>query len=372
MLKFRRRSRTGLAVAAAAVAAAAIAIPASMASAAAHPPRNEFRQTNLISNLTNQHAKIVDPNLRNPWGLALLPASPLWVADNATGKAGIYTVTAGGAAVANTGRVVTVPGGAPSGQVANPGSDFVVTTTAGMGPALFIFSSESGKITAWSPAADPFLANGKATATVEASSKTAIYKGLAIASTKAGSFLYATNFHDGRVEVFNSKFKPVHLAGKFQDPHLPHGYAPFGIQELNGYLYVTYALQNSAREDDVKGPGHGFIDIYTNNGLLVKRLASGGALDSPWGLAIAPSGFGPFRGKLVVGNFGDGKINVFGPVSGHFIAQLRGVTGKPVTIPGLWGLTFGTATTGGTKTLLFSAGIHGEADGLVGSLNAVS
>jgi hypothetical protein len=134
MLKFRRRSRTGLAVLAAA-AAAAIAIPASMASAAAHPPRNEFRQTNLISNLTNQHAKIVDPNLRNPWGLALLPASPLWVADNGTGKAGIYTVAAGGAAVANTGRVVTVPGGAPTGQVANPGSDFVVTTTAGMGPS---------------------------------------------------------------------------------------------------------------------------------------------------------------------------------------------------------------------------------------------
>ncbi len=362
---------TGLAAIAAATAAVAIAVPAATAAAAAHPPRNDFHQTNLISNLTTQHAKVVDPNLKNPWGLALLPASPLWIADNNSGKASVYTVAPGGATTANAGLVVTVPGAAPTGQVANAGSGFVVKTKAGMGPALFMFSSESGNITAWSPVADP-ITGGKSTATVEASSKTAVYKGLAIGSTKAGSFIYASNFHDGTVDVWNSSFKAAHLPGKFKDAHLPAGYAPFGIQELHGYLYVTYALQDKDKHDDVKGPGHGFIDIYTNNGFLVKRLASRGALNSPWGLALAPTGFGPFPGKLVVGNFGDGKINVFGPVSGHFIAGLHNEKGKPIVIQGLWGLLFGTATTGGTKTLLFSAGIHGEADGLVGSINADS
>jgi uncharacterized protein (TIGR03118 family) len=372
MLKFRRGGlATGIAVIATATAAVAVAVPASMAGAATHSPRNEFRQTNLISDLTTQHAKIVDPNLKNPWGLAFLPTSPLWVADNNSGKATVYSVTPGGAATQNLGLVVTVPGGAPTGQVANAGSGFVVKTKAGTGPALFIFSSESGKITAWSPAADP-IAGGKSTATIEAHSGTAIYKGLAVAGTKAGAFLYATNFHDGTVDVWDSNFKAAHLPGHFKDSHLPHGYAPFGIRELNGYLYVTYALQNGAKEDDVKGPGHGFIDIYTNTGFLVRRLASHGALDSPWGLAIAPSGFGPFAGKLIVGNFGNGTMNVFGPASGHFLGTLRNEKGKPIVIPGLWGLTFGTATTGGTKTLLFSAGINGEADGLVGSINADS
>jgi uncharacterized protein (TIGR03118 family) len=357
--------------------ALAVAVPASLAGASVHDnSQNQFHQTNLISDRTDQGAQVVDPNLQNPWGLALGPATPLWVADNNAGVATIYTITPGGAMAANTGNVVTLPGGrastgdgpSPTGQVFNPTDDFVVTSTAGSGPARFIFSAEAGQISAWSPAADPFV-NKMATAQVEFSSPTAVYKGLTIASADGHDYLYASNFHDGTVDVFNSKFHLVHLEGNFQDPNLPAGYAPFGIQELDGHVYVTYALQNAAKHDDVSGPGHGFIDIYTNEGFLIKRLASRGTLNSPWGLALAPDNFGPFGDRLIVGNFGDGLINVFGRFSGRFFGQLRDQSGNPIQIDDLWALKFGTQATGGTNTLLFSAGINDEKDGLVGSIN---
>jgi uncharacterized protein (TIGR03118 family) len=208
------------------------------------------------------------------------------------------------------------------------------------------------------------------TAQVMFSSPTAVYKGLAIATTDEGTFLYASNFHDGTVDVFDSNFHQVHLLGDFRDPSIPVGYAPFGIQAINGLIYVTYAEQDAQKHDDVAGPGQGFIDIFTADGLLVKRLASRGALNSPWGLARAPAGFGPFSGKLLAGNFGDGRINAFDQFSGDVAGHLDNEHGQPVTIDGLWGLRFGTATTGGTTTLLFSAGINDERDGLVGSINA--
>jgi uncharacterized protein (TIGR03118 family) len=371
------RPLTGLAAMSA--CALAVAVPASLAGASVHDnnSQNQFHQTNLISDRTDQGAQVVDHNLRNPWGLALGPATPLWVADNNAGVATIYTITPGGAMAANTGNVVTLPGGrastgdgpSPTGQVFNPTDDFVVTSTAGSGPARFIFSAEAGQISAWSPAADPFV-NKMATAQVEFSSPTAVYKGLTIASADGHDYLYASNFHDGTVDVFNSKFHLVHLEGNFQDPNLPAGYAPFGIQELDGHVYVTYALQNAAKHDDVSGPGHGFIDIYTNEGFLIKRLASRGTLNSPWGLALAPDNFGPFGDRLIVGNFGDGLINVFGRFSGRFFGQLRDQSGNPIQIDDLWALKFGTQATGGTNTLLFSAGINDEKDGLVGSINA--
>jgi uncharacterized protein (TIGR03118 family) len=213
--------------------------------------------------------------------------------------------------------------------------------------------------------------NGASTATLEFSSKTAVYKGLAIATTAAGTFLYASNFHDGTVDVFNSHFQHVRLAGHFRDRFLPRGYAPFGIQEIGGFLYVTYALQDAARHDDVPGFGRGFIDIYTNNGFLVKRLVSRGALNAPWGLAVAPMGFGPFGGQLLVGNFGDGLIHVYRLFSGRPEGTLLSKHFRPIRIDGLWALTFGTASTGGTGTLLFSAGIDNEMHGLVGSINPV-
>ncbi len=375
---FRPRSFAVGLLALAVPTAVAVATAVPSASALASVAENEFHQTNLISDLSNQGAQVVDKNLLNPWGLALGPTTPLWVADNNAGVATLYSVTPGGGTAAKVPLTVTLPGGrastgdgpSPTGQVFNPTSGFVVKSPAGSGPAFFIFSAEAGQISAWSPVADP-ITGGNSTAQVEFSSKTAVYKGLTIASTEDGTFLYASNFHDGTVDVFNSHFKLVHLRGPFRDENLPMGYAPFGIQRIDGFIYVTYALQNALKHDDVKGPGHGFIDVYTTNGFLVKRLVSGGDLNSPWGLAEAPGGFGPFRDKLLVGNFGDGLIHAYGEVSGLPLGALLDEKRQPIQIDDLWALTFGTATTGGTGTLLFSAGINDEKDGLVGSINAV-
>lgn len=360
-----------------AAAVTALSLPAGATSKAV--AGNDFHQTNLVSDLSNQGAQLVDPTLLNPWGLALSATSPLWVSDNNSGLAPIYSIPAGGTTVTKVGLTVTVPGGrastsdgsSPTGQIFNPSSGFVVTTTAGSGPASFIFDSESGQITAWNPTADPVSA-GASTATLEYSSPTAVYKGLAIAATDQGTFLYAANFNSGTVDVFNSSFQLVNLLGSFSDPRMPAGYAPFGIQEINGLLYVTYAQQDAAKHDDVAGPGRGFVDIFTTNGLLVKRLASRGVLDAPWGLAQAPAGFGAFGGDLLVGNFGNGRISAFHPITGQFAGQLLNEQQRPIAIDGLWGLLFGTASTGGTGTLLFSAGPNNQADGLLGSINPVA
>ncbi len=374
----RPRSVTAraLALAVPAAVAAAIAIPSGPALASG--PGNEFHQTNLISDLSNQGAQVVDRNLQNSWGLAFSPTSPLWVSDNNSGVATLYSIGVGATTAKKVALTVTLPGGrastndgsSPTGQVFNPTSGFVVTTAAGSGPADFIFAAEAGQISAWNPVADP-VASGASTATVEFSSPTAVYKGLAIATTDDGTFLYASNFHDGTVDVFNSKFQLVHLAGDFTDPDLPPGYAPFGIQNINGLIYVSYALQNAAKHDDVAGTGHGFIDIYTSNGFLVKRLVSHVDLNSPWGLAEAPDGFGPFGGDLLVGNFGNGLIHAFGLFSGVPRGALLNEQHQPIQIDDLWALKFGTATTGGTGTLLFSAGINDQNDGLVGAINPV-
>jgi len=357
---------------------AAISVLVSPASAAPPPPAgNDFVQTNLVSNRADQGAQIVDANLLNPWGLAFGPTTPLWVADNNAGVATVYGVSPGGTTVTKlnltvrlkSARKATGDGPSPTGQVFNPTSGFVVHSMKGSGPALFIFSSESGRIIAWSPMADPISA-GMSTGQVEFRSPTAVYKGLAIGTAGHRTFLYATNFHAGTVDVFNSHFRKVHLAGRFRDPRIPRHYAPFGIQAIGGRLVVTFAKQDATKHDDVAGPGHGFIDVFTTSGRLVKRLASRGTLNSPWGLALAPAGFGRFSHKLLVGNFGDGRINGFNPITGQFIGRLHDTKGEAISIDDLWGLRFGTATTGGTHTLLFSAGINDEKDGLVGSINA--
>jgi uncharacterized protein (TIGR03118 family) len=366
----RLRSLATAALAVTVPAALAVAAVAPAASARTHGPRNEFSQTNLVSDLTTVGAQIVDPNLKNPWGLAFGPTTPLWVANNGTSVATLYGVSPGGATATQVPLVVTLPpmDSSPTGQVFNPTNGFVLKSKAGKGPALFIFSSEGGQIIAWSPVADPVV-NGASTAQVKFSSKTAVFKGLTIASTRSGTFLYATDFHNGRVDVFNSRFHLVHLRGHFTDRHLPSGYAPFGIRVIDGFIYVTYAKQDADRHDDVAGLGHGFIDVFTTSGFLVERLVSRGALDSPWGLEVAPKGFGPFGGKLLVGNFGNGRIHAYGLFSGRPAGTLRTAHHKPITIDGLWALQVGTATTGGTGTLLFSAGLNDEADGLVGAIN---
>jgi uncharacterized protein (TIGR03118 family) len=363
---FRPRLALGaLAVAVPAAVAVAMTVPAHAAGAG-----NDFHQTNLISNLGNVGAQVVDPGLVNPWGLALGPTSPLWVADNGADLSTVYRIAPGGATAAKAKLNVHFPSGAaPTGQVFNGTSGFVVKTAAGSGPGLFIFSSESGHIYAWNPVADPVDANGDSAVTTEFTSKTAVYKGLAIGNIGQRTFLFASNFHDNRVDVFDSNFRRVHVFSNFRDRALPRGYAPFGIQEINGFLYVTYALQNAEKHDDVAGPGHGFVDIWTNSGILVRHLVIRDGLNSPWGLAVAPAGFGPFGGDLLVGNFGDGLIHAYGLFSGAPRGTLRNEKHQPIQIDGLWGLLPGTATTGGTGTLLFSAGLNGEADGLVGSIN---
>jgi uncharacterized protein (TIGR03118 family) len=376
----RRRLLVTLAVGATALSAgAALAVPAA-ASSARHPAGNEFLQTNLVSDLSNQNAKVVDPDLQNPWGLAFGPTTPLWVSDNNNGLATVYAIAAGGtgATKANLtvalpgGRVSTGDGGSPTGQVFNGGTGFVVTSAAGSGPARFIFSAESGQISAWSPVADP-VSGGKSTAQVVYSSPTAVYKGLTIATDRAGTtLLYATNFHDRSVDVFDTSFNLVQVKGGFADPSIPWNYAPFGIQAIGDKIYVTYAEQDAAKHDDVPGPGHGFVDVFNDRGFLVDRVASRGALDSPWGLAMAPDGFGGLGDTLLVGNLGNGWINSFEPFSGKFRGPLLDGQGRPIAIDGLWGLAFGTASTGGTGTLLFSAGINNQQDGLIGALNPAS
>lgn len=349
----------------------AVAAPAQAQHTYGPPPGSEFTQTNLIADQASAKAVLTDPDLQNAWGLAASATSPLWVSDNNNGLATLYSIPAGGLTATKAALVVTVQGGrtatndgsSPTGQVFNSTTGFVVTGTAGSGPAAFIFDSESGQIQAWSPKADP------TNALVMVSSPTAVYKGLTIASSDQGTFLYAANFEAGTVDVFNSSFQQVQMLGNFSDPRIPSNYAPFGIQELNGLIYVTYAQQDAAKHDDVAGPGKGFVDIFTTNGLLLRRLASRGALDAPWGLAQAPAGFGRFGGDLLVGNFGNGWINTFQQFSGDPNGPMLNNQGRPISIDGLWALRFGTATQGGTGTLLFSAGPNNQTDGLIGSLN---
>ena len=356
-----RRAPTRVVVAAMAV----LGLGAAAAAPAGALAAGRFHQTDLVTDnpMLVPDAKLVDPNLKNPWGLALGAETPLWVADNNAAVATIYSIPPGGMSVSKVPLEVAIPGGrpltgdgpSPTGQVFNAGSGF--------GGARFIFSSESGQITAWKP-------SDGTTAELKFSSPTAVYKGLTMATGFEGTFLYASNFHDGTVDVFNTDFQKVSLLGGFQDRTLPAGYAPFGIQAINGFVYVTYALQNADGHDDVAGAGHGFIDIYTPDGFRVERLASRGNLDSPWGMAVAPAGFGNLGGQLLVGNFGDGRISVFHPLAPLSFGQLLDESGQPIAIEGLWGLHFGTATTGGPQTLLFSAGINDEQDGLLGSITA--
>jgi len=342
---------------------------------------NEFVQTNLVSDLGDQGAQIVDPNLKNPWGVAFGPTTPLWASDNNAAVATLYSIAPGGTSVTKVPRTVNIPGGrastgdgpSPTGQVFNPTTGFQVTGAGGTGAALFIFDSESGQLSGWSPVADPFSPDVATAELKPGRTPTAVYKGLAIGTDSNGTFLYATNFHDGTVDVFNSQWQSVTMPGGFSDPSIPAGYAPFGIRVINDLVYVTYAKQNADGHDDVAGPAHGFIDIYTLNGFKVERLASRGTLNSPWGMEIAPPSFGPFAGKLLVGNFGDGRINVFDPFTPHrFLGQLKDAHHRAISISGLWSLQVGTATTGGTNTVLFTAGINDEQDGLLGSINPAS
>jgi uncharacterized protein (TIGR03118 family) len=339
------------------------------AQASAKQPGNAYHQTNLVSDLPGM-AQLTDTDLVNPWGLAAGPATPAWVANNGTGKATIYPGFVNGSPIQKAGLVVNIPGGVPTGLVFNPTPGFVVHSGTSSGPALFIFDSEAGLVTGWNPGVPPPPPSTQAQ--VGASVPDAIYKGLAIASTTAGTFLYGANFHQGRIDVFDQGFNLVHLSGSFQDPEIPPGFAPFNVQELGGRLYVAYAKQDADREDEVAGPALGFVDVYSTSGQLLRHLIEHGQLNAPWGLALAPAGFGRFGGALLVGNFGNGRINAYNPTTGEFLGRLRHEDGSPVQIDGLWTLRFGNGVTGTPTTLLFTAGIDDEAHGLFGAIEAAS
>jgi len=341
----------------------ALLISVAIAAEAQSTPPNVYRVVNLVSNVAGQ-AAVTDPNLVDVWGISNA-ATPFWVSDHGNGLSTVYAST--GVASAT---VVTIPSattggtGKPTGQVQNSaGAAFTLANGAN---ASFIFSGEDGLITAWNSGSAK-LAEVK----VNNSSSGAVYKGLAIGTSTAGGTLYGANFHSGKIDVWGPGFAPVTLAGSFSDPAVPSGYAPFNIWNINNNLYVEYAKQSATGPLDVQGPGNGYVSIFDQNGNLLQHVISNGPLNSPWGVAIAPASWGAFGGALLVGNFGDGRINAFNPTTGAFLGALQDSTGNPIAISGLWALLFGTGTKADANTLYFGAGIPQGSSiprGLLGSI----
>ncbi|MFL4995040.1 MAG: TIGR03118 family protein [Microvirga sp.] len=331
---------------------------------------NSYFQTNLVSDGFVPAAHM-DENLINPWGVANSPTGPFWVSDNGTGVTTVYDgngnpISPGG----HSSITVAAPPGqtdpsAPTGQVFNDThTGFEISSNGQTAPSVFIFATEDGTISGWNPTVD----SGSTVLAVDNSTSGDIYKGLAIGETGGQTYLYATDFHNGTVDVFNSQF---HQVGSFTDPNLPDHYAPFNVQALHGHLFVTFALQDENKEDDVAGPGHGYVDEFDFSGHLLHRVASQGPLDSPWGLAIAPSGFGQFSHDLLVGNFGDGRINAYDPHNFHFLGTLDDPSGNQVVIGDLWALVPGNAgQNSDPHSIYFTAGVEDEAHGLFGTLTA--
>ena len=317
--------------------------------------RNSYTVTPLVSDQPGVAAR-TDPNLVNAWGLTASGGSPWWVSDNGTDLSTLYRGDGTPQAL-----VVHVDGG-PTGTVFNPTAGFVLPTG---GKASFLFDSEDGIVRAWNGAQGT-----TAVVVKDRSDVGAIYKGLAIADTAAGPRLYAADFHNARIDVFDGSFGLV--PGGFEDASLPAGYAPFNVQTIGDRIFVAYAKQDEDAEDEVAGQGAGFVDAYDLAGNLLARVAQHGQLNAPWGLALAPEGFGRFGGDLLVGNFGDGQINAYEELpNGHFAhrGELRGSDNKPLTIDGQWALRFGNhGNAGPSGTLFFTAGPNEETHGLFGSI----
>jgi uncharacterized protein (TIGR03118 family) len=336
-----------------------------------------YQQENLVSDLPN-FAQFRDKSLVNPWGLSHSPNGPWQVSDNGTGLSTQYTSDGKQAPPAVT---IPTPAGvktaAPTGNVFNSTVDFVISKNGKSFARQFIFATEDGTIAGFNPnvgSTHAILAVDRS-AVSQGGFTGAVYKGLALATSSSGNFLFATNFRFGMVEKFDAQFN---LVASFTDTALASDcpipgppaqcFAPFGIQSINNQLYVTFALQDAAHHDDVRGLGNGFVDVFDTNGTLIRRFASRGTLNSPRGLALAPANFGKFSNDVLVGNFGDGRINAFDP-TGAFLDQLRDGNGNAITINGLWGLAFGNGgLAGATNTLFFAAGFNDEADGLFGSI----
>jgi uncharacterized protein (TIGR03118 family) len=341
------------------IVATALSLPSLIMAAGA----NVYLQQNLVSNVAGQ-AAFTDPNLVDPWGISLSASSPFWVSNHLSGTSTLYS---GNGAI--TAVVVTIqPGkastglGRPTGQVQNASTGFILQNGT---KASFIFATEDGTIQAW---------NGGTVAQVMVDNSTAgaVYKGLAINPLATAPLIYAANFNSGKIDVFNSTFSAATVPGGFTDPNLPTGFAPFNIWNLNGQLYVTYAKQDANKLLDVGGPGNGFVDVFDLNGNLLNRLVSNGVLNSPWGVAIAPAGWGAFGGALLVGNFGNGQINAFNLTTGSMMGTLQNASGTPIMIPGLWAIVFGgNGSRSDANTLYFAAGVpdgSSTKSGLLGSL----
>lgn len=322
-----------------------------------------IRQTNLVTDDQSFHsAAITDTNLVNVWGLSYSGTGAFWVSNNGKGNSTLYSVNPTTNATAIVPLVVTIPGdGSVTGQVFN--------ATGGFHADNFLFVSEDGTVSGWRGGP---TGTGNTAETFVAGSAANVYKGSAIAKIGGHGYFYAANFKTGNIDVIKGDVNAPSLSGNFSDPNIPAGYAPFNIQKLGNTLYVTYAVQNAAKHDDVKGVGNGFVDAFDLNGNFLARVGSQGTLDSPWGLALAPTSFGAYAGDLLVGNFGDGRINVFNLATDTYVAQLQDETHNPIAIDGLWGLIPGNnGGAGSANNIYFSAGPNGESHGLFGTLQAV-
>jgi uncharacterized protein (TIGR03118 family) len=378
-----------------------------------------YKPTDLVVNkspLTDKNGIVhssnqVDPNLLNPWGVTEIPTgSPFWISDNGAGVSTLYNVPT---SAPNTVippvpvRVVSIPtpvdllgrSGAPTGTVFNittlpdpTKGGFVIkgvdaNNNPTSAPARFIFATEDGTIVGWNPGVNPegfdpakagnygIIARNNSGNNFDPNDnpKTgAVYKGLAIATdAKNETRLYVTNFRSGKVEMYNVNWQTLTPPPAFVDPKLPDSYAPFNVAVLNGAVFVTYAVQDAAKHDDVAGQGHGIVDVFELDGTFRQRFAQHDQLNSPWGVALAPTGFGELGGALWIGNFGNGQINAFDSDSGKFVSKVRDPKGQAILIDGLWTIRFGSnnGNGGAANTLYFTAGPNGETDGLFGSLN---
>lgn len=342
---------------------------------------NRYHQFNLVSDVPGL-ARWLDSNLVNPWGIAFSPTSPFWISNNGTGTSTVYD-RLGRKFPRGNPLVVTIPPaagspagskGVPTGMVFNPTSDFQFTFNGVMAAPTFMWVTEDGTIAGWNFA----WSRNNAFTLVDNSSLGAVYKGVDIASFNGNNYLYAADFHNGKIDIFDHLLTPVTTvsnASPFIDPNLPSGYAPFNIHNIGGNLYVMYAVQDSDAHDDVPGAGLGIVDVYTPDGTFVKRLISNGAqLNAPWGIAMAPGNFGVFSNDLLVGNFGDGKINAFDPATGNYLGTIMDKHGtSPIVIDGLWSIAFGSGGGNGGRAnaLYFTAGIQGESHGLFGQINTI-
>ena len=337
--------------------------------AASNGLAQHYQRTDLTTDNSSVSATApnVDPNLVNPWGMSRSSGSPWWISDNGTGLSTLYDSTG-----LPKSLVVTIP--APNGQPGGTptGTVFNYTGAFDVGPgqsAIFLFATEDGTISGWNPGANATAAIVKVNR-----AGSAIYKGLALATTTVGPRLYASNFQSGMVDVFDGKFRSVTVPGGFLDASLPPNYAPFGIQNVGGSIVVTFAHRKPGSHDEDHGPGLGIVDVFDVSGRFLLRLQRGSFLNAPWGIALASGDFGPFSHRLLIGNFGDGTIHAFNAVSGKLEGTLLDSTGAPLTIGGLWGLSFGgdNATSGLGTELFFTAGANDENDGIYGKITPAS